>query len=102
MRNRQTSSPRAWTWLLPARRITSGQVTFAQGSTGDTLTLPTTGSTWSSLGFAAGDPIVVSGAIASADDGAFTIASVSGYTLTLTQVTSLPRRRKPVSRWEMA
>ena len=61
-----------------------GQVTFAQGSAGDTLTLPATGSTWGSLGFAAGDPIVVSGAIASANDGAFTIASVSGFTLTLT------------------
>ena len=61
-----------------------GEVTFAQGSAGDTLTLPATGSTWGSLGFAAGDPIVVSGAIASANDGAFTIASVSGFTLTLT------------------
>jgi hypothetical protein len=63
-----------------------GQVTFAQGSNGDTLSLPATGPTWTSLGFAAGDSIVVSGALASPDNGAFTIASVSldGFTLILT------------------
>ncbi len=61
-----------------------GQVTFAQGSAGDTLTLPATGPNWSTLGFAAGDAIVVYGAVAGADDSAFTIASVSGFTLTLT------------------
>ena len=66
-----------------------GQVAFADSPSGDTLTLPS-GDTWSQFGFtslAAGDPIIVSGALASADNGAFTIASVStnGYTLILTQ-----------------
>jgi hypothetical protein len=65
-----------------------GQVAFAQGSSGDTLTLPATGNNWNYYGFSDlmdGDSIVVSGAIASADDGAFTIKSVSGDILTLTQ-----------------
>jgi hypothetical protein len=61
-----------------------GQVTFADSANGDALTLPK-GNTWSQFGFAAGDPIVVSGAMASADDGTFTIASISGQFLTLTQ-----------------
>ena len=60
-----------------------GQVTFAQSPTGDTLT--NTGSTWGNLTFAAGDSIVISGAIARADNGVFTIKSVSGNTLILTQ-----------------
>ncbi len=67
-----------------------GQVTFANSSTGDTLTLPDTGPTWAELGFLsgiamAGDAIVVSGASETANDASFTIASVSGYTLTLQQ-----------------
>jgi hypothetical protein len=63
-----------------------GQVTFAQASTGDTLTLPA-GELWSDqfLFDVSDNTIVVSGALASADDGVFTIASVSGSTLTLTQ-----------------
>ncbi len=66
-----------------------GQVTFANpanNAVGDTLTLPSTGPTWTSFGFAPGDAIMVSGASATANDAAFTIASISpdGYTLTLT------------------
>jgi hypothetical protein len=69
-----------------------GQVTFAGGTStsGDTLTLPSTGPTWSALGFAtatamAGDPIVIAGASDTANNGTFTIASVSDRTLTLQQ-----------------
>jgi len=67
-----------------------GQVTFANSATGDTLTLPSTGPTWTALGFLdgtamAGDPLVLSGASQTTNDATFTIASVSGYTLTLQQ-----------------
>ena len=50
-----------------------GQVTFANttSASGDTMTLPrVAGPTWSSFGFANGDSIYVSGAVASADTGA--------------------------------
>jgi len=64
-----------------------GVVTFGQNANGDTLSLPTTGPTWTALGFVANDPIVISGALASADNGIFTVASVStdGFTLILSQ-----------------
>ena len=80
-----------------------GQVTFANGAGGDTLTLPSTGPTWTALGFLngaamAGDPIVVSGASQSTNDATFTIASVSGYTLTLQQSFALsPETESDVS-----
>ena len=63
---------------------------------GDTMVLPATitnangtvnaGPTWTSLGFAAQDQITVSGAANPANNGTFTIQSIStnGYTLTLT------------------
>ena len=47
-----------------------GQVTFANTNNADRrYDDPALGPNWSSLGFANGDPIYVSGAIASADDG---------------------------------
>jgi hypothetical protein len=63
-------------------------LTFApnpQGA-GDTITLPNPGPTWRNYGYAPGDTFVVSGASDAANDGAFTIASISadGYTATLT------------------
>ncbi len=61
-----------------------GQVTFARNAGGDTMTLPASGPTWTSLGFAPGDTISVSGAIAAANNSNFIIASISGDTLTLT------------------
>ncbi len=63
-----------------------GQVTFAQASTGDTLTLPN-GELWSNQFFfnVSDNTIVVSGALSRADDGVFAIASISGSTLTLKQ-----------------
>ena len=62
-----------------------GQITFAQGSGGDTLSLPTTANPWSSYGFAIGNTIFIANALSSANNGIFTIASLSGNTLTLTQ-----------------
>jgi hypothetical protein len=61
-----------------------GQVTFANSSGGDTLTLPS-GGDWNSLGFSVGDPIVVSGASTTTNNGTFSIASVAGNVLTLQQ-----------------
>jgi hypothetical protein len=66
-----------------------GRVTFADGPGGDTLTLPD-GQAWTAYGFAAGtamagQSIVISGAGDTPNDGAFTIQSVSGSTLTLQQ-----------------
>ncbi len=62
-----------------------GQVTFAANTSGDTLTLPvSTGTTWTSLGFAAGDAITVSGSPSNTNNGSFIIASAAGQTLTLT------------------
>jgi hypothetical protein len=60
----------------------------------DTLSLPA-GSTWSSFGFASGESIFVSGALASADEGAFTIANVTGNVLTLTQSYALAPDTQP-------
>lgn len=62
-----------------------GQITFAQGSGGDTLSLPTTANSWSSYGFAIGNTIFIANALSSANNGIFTISSLSGNTLTLTQ-----------------
>jgi hypothetical protein len=70
-----------------------GQVTFANSTAGDTMTLPATGPTWSDLGFANGDPIFVSGA-SSSNVGAFTIASGSpndsAFTIANVSATSSP------------
>ena len=63
-----------------------GQVTFAPNAAGDTMAPPTSSNTtWTSLGYAPGDIIVVSGASAATDNGGFAVASVSNdrYTLTL-------------------
>jgi hypothetical protein len=67
-----------------------GQVTFANSSNGDTLTLPDPGPSWTDLGFAngtamAGAPIVVSGASDSGNDGTFIVQSIAGKILTLQQ-----------------
>src|SRR5262249_40412642 len=60
-----------------------GQVTFANSHSGDRLTLPSTGLTWTAFGFAPNDSIIVSGASAAPNDATFTVASISadGYTL---------------------
>ena len=63
---------------------TRSAVVFAQGFGGDTLTIAN-GANWSLYDFAAGQTIFISGAISSANNGRFTIASLSGSTLTLTQ-----------------
>jgi hypothetical protein len=64
-----------------------GKVTFdREAAGGDSLVLPAGGATWTSLGYAKNSPISVSGATSAANNGAFTISSISadGYTLTLT------------------
>jgi hypothetical protein len=73
-----------------------GQVKFTPNASGDTMALPTSSNTtWAALGYAAGDMIVVSGAGAAADNGAFAIASVSGSTLTLLQSNALTAETDP-------
>ena len=66
-----------------------GQLTFATSASGDTLTLPVN-ENWTSFGFSSGaamtgTPLVVSGASQTANDGSFTIQSISGNTLILNQ-----------------
>ena len=77
-----------------------GQVTFANSSAGDTLTLPA-GEDWSSYGFSngttmAGDAMVVSGATTLSNDSTFTIASISGNVLTLQQSYSVTPETDPL------
>ncbi len=81
----------------------TGSGTLAVGDsvvTGDTLTLPA-GQNWTSYGFSdgtamAGASIVVSGAAVTANDSTFTVASVSGRTLTLQQSYVVDPETEPV------